>query len=249
MKRSENGFSKLLDNLTGPIPKPKTTKTFRHEFKYLINRYDYLKCRNLCERYMNYDKFAGADGTYFINSLYFDSVGCKDFFDKDLGAYDRKKMRIRNYGYDLDWAHFEMKRKLDIWEYKDKVKISKDEFYRIAAGDFSCLLNKDDTAVRFFSILSEGLYRPSCIIEYDRVVFVLRFEDVRITFDLDVRYSTSDFDIFRKKVTTPLFPEKSVVFEIKYNEFLPGWARGMLGIAGKQTEAVSKYCFAREKIL
>ena len=113
MKRSENGFSKLLDNLTGPIPKPKTTKTFRHEFKYLINRYDYLKCRNLCERYMNYDKFAGADGTYFINSLYFDSVGCKDFFDKDLGAYDRKKMRIRNYGYDLDWAHFEMKRKLD----------------------------------------------------------------------------------------------------------------------------------------
>ena len=222
MKRSENGFSKLLDNLTGPIPKPKTTKTFRHEFKYLINRYDYLKCRNLCERYMNYDKFAGADGTYFINSLYFDSVGCKDFFDKDLGAYDRKKMRIRNYGYDLDWAHFEMKRKLDIWEYKDKVKISKDEFYRIAAGDFSCLLNKDDTAVRFFSILSEGLYRPSCIIEYDRVAFVLPFEDVRITFDLDVRYSTSDFDIFRKKVTTPLFPEKSVVFEIKYNEFLPG---------------------------
>ena len=249
MKRSENGFSKLLDNLTGPIPKPKTTKTFRHEFKYLINRYDYLKCRNLCERYMNYDKFAGADGTYFINSLYFDSVGCKDFFDKDLGAYDRKKMRIRNYGYDLDRAHFEMKRKLDIWEYKDKVKISKDEFYRIAAGDFSCLLNKDDTAVRFFSILSEGLYRPSCIIEYDRVAFVLPFEDVRITFDLDVRYSTSDFDIFRKKVTTPLFPEKSVVFEIKYNEFLPGWARGMLGIAGKQTEAVSKYCFAREKIL
>lgn len=249
MKRSENGFSKLLDNLTGPIPKPKTTKTFRHEFKYLINRYDYLKCRNLCERYMNYDKFAGADGTYFINSLYFDSVGCKDFFDKDLGAYDRKKMRIRNYGYDLDWAHFEMKRKLDICEYKDKVKISKDEFYRIAAGDFSCLLNKDDTAVRFFSILSEGLYRPSCIIEYDRVAFVLPFEDVRITFDLDVRYSTSDFDIFRKKVTTPLFPEKSVVFEIKYNEFLPGWARGMLGIAGKQTEAVSKYCFAREKIL
>ena len=249
MKRSENGFSKLLDNLTGPIPKPKTTKTFRHEFKYLINRYDYLKCRNLCERYMNYDKFAGADGTYFINSLYFDSVGCKDFFDKDLGAYDRKKMRIRNYGYDLDWAHFEMKRKLDIWEYKDKVKISKDEFYRIAAGDFSCLLNKDDTAVRFFSILSEGLYRPSCVIEYDRVAFVLPFEDVRITFDLDVRYSTSDFDIFRKKVTTPLFPEKSVVFEIKYNEFLPGWARGMLGIAGKQTEAVSKYGFAREKIL
>ena len=249
MKRSENGFSKLLDKQTGPIPKPKTTKTFRHEFKYLINRYDYLKCRNLCERYMNYDKFAGADGTYFINSLYFDSVGCKDFFDKDLGAYDRKKMRIRNYGYDLDWAHFEMKRKLDIWEYKDKVKISKDEFYRIAAGDFSCLLNKDDTAVRFFSILSEGLYRPSCIIEYDRVAFVLPFEDVRITFDLDVRYSTSDFDIFRKKVTTPLFPEKSVVFEIKYNEFLPGWARGMLGIAGKQTEEVSKYCFAREKIL
>ena len=249
MKRSENGFSKLLDNLTGPIPKPKTTKTFRHEFKYLINRYDYLKCRNLCERYMNYDKFAGADGTYFINSLYFDSVGCKDFFDKDLGAYDRKKMRIRNYGYDLEWAHVEMTRKLDIWEYKDKVKISKDEFYRIEAGDFSCLLNKDDTAVRFFSILSEGLYRPSCVIEYDRVAFVLPFEDVRITFDLDVRYSTSDFDIFRKKVTTPLFPEKSVVFEIKYNEFLPGWARGMLGIAGKQTEAVSKYCFAREKIL
>ncbi len=249
MKRSDHRLTRLLDNLTGPVPKPKTDKTFRHEFKYLINRYDYLRCRNICERYMKYDKFAGADGTYFINSLYFDSVGYGDYFDKDLGAYDRKKMRIRNYGYDLDWAHFEMKRKIDIWEYKDKVRLSKDEVYKISSGDFSCLLNKGDDGVRFFAILTEGLYRPSCIVEYDRAAFVLPFEDVRVTFDLDVRYSTSDLDLFRKKVATPLFPEKSVVFEIKYNEFLPGWARGMLGIAGKQTEAVSKYCFARAKVL
>ncbi len=249
MKKSKSVLSTFIDNLTGPVPVPKTEKIFRHEFKYLINRYDYLKCRDICEKYMKYDAYAKPDGSYFINSLYFDSVGYKDFFDKDLGAYDRKKMRIRNYGYDLDWAHFEMKRKIDIWEYKDKVKISKDEFYKIARGDFSCLLDKGDTGVRFFSILSEGLYRPSSIIEYDRVAFVLPFEDVRITFDLDVRYSTTNFDIFKEKITTPLFPEKSVVFEVKYNEFLPGWARGLLGIAGKQTEAVSKYCFAREKVL
>lgn len=249
-KFNKKTLSRFIDNITGPVPLPNTDKTFRHEFKYLLNQYDYERCSNICKRYMEYDKYADENGMYFINSLYFDSINLNDYFDKDAGAFDRKKMRIRNYGYDLDWANFEMKRKVDIWEYKDKVKLSKNEVYQIIDGDFSCLLNKnDDTAVRFYATLSEGCYRPSTMVEYDRKAFVLPFEDVRITFDLNVRYSHSNFDLFAPKVLTPLFPDGFVVFEIKYNEFLPNWAKSLLQSVKKQSEAVSKYCFAKEKML
>ena len=74
---------------------------------------------------------------------------------------------------------------------------------------------------------------------------MLPFEDVRITFDENVRYNLTDFDLFKPKVMTPCFPDGHVVFEIKYNEYLPRWAKKMLSSAKITTEAVSKYTMAR----
>ena len=75
------------------------------------------------------------------------------------------------------------------------------------------------------------------------------FEDIRITFDVDVSYSVSEFDLFKQKVTTPLFPDGHVVFEIKYNDFLPGWAKKMMNSMKMSNEAVSKYCLAKRNYL
>lgn len=240
----------FVDNLSGTLPRRHTDKRIRHEYKYLINRCDFERYRTACARTMELDEHAGKDGAYFINSLYLDTPWLKDYYDKDGGALVRKKMRIRNYGYDLDWANLEMKRKNDIWEYKEDVRLTKEQVFRISGGDFSPLLQiGTETAKQFYVILSEGLYRPSCIVEYDRVAFLLPFEEVRITFDLNVRYSQSNFDLFAPKVLTPLFPDGAVVMEIKYNEFLPSWAKRLMGEVRRTTESVSKYCFSKMSYL
>ena len=92
---------------------------------------------------MEYDPNCNEEGKYFISSLYLDGINDNDYFDKELGSFDRKKMRIRTYGYDLEWANLEMKRKIDIWEYKDKVRLDREQVYRIAGGDFQPLLDID----------------------------------------------------------------------------------------------------------
>lgn len=236
----------FVDNLFGTLPRRHTEKRIRHEYKYLINRCDFERYRAACARAMQLDEHAGQDGAYFINSLYLDTPWLKDFNDKDAGALMRKKMRIRNYGYDLNWANLEMKYKNDIWEYKENVRLTKDQVFHITNGDFSPLLQiGTETAKKFYITLSEGLYRPSCIVEYNRIAYLLPFEEVRITFDLDVRSSQSHFDLFAPKVLTPLFPDGAVVMEIKYNEFLPSWAKRMMGEVRRNTESVSKYCFSK----
>lgn len=252
MRRSDkrkkiSPFTRMTSNLLFHTPMPKTQHVFRNEYKYILNRYEYEKYLNICKKYMEPDPYCDETGKYFISSLYFDGIADNDYFDKELGAFDRKKMRIRTYGYDYDWAHFEMKRKVDIWEYKDKVRLSREEVKMISEGNFDPLLGKGtDEAVRFYVTLKEGVYRPRAIVEYERRAFILPFEDVRVTFDEDVRYTVSDFDLFKKKVMTPQFPDGHVVFEIKYNEILPRWAKKMLSGAGLSNEAVSKYSMSRK---
>lgn len=250
MKALRANAERMRSNLKFKTPTPKTSKKIRHENKALIDPCTADRFASLCERYIEHDKFCDQSGSYFINSLYLDTPFAKDYAEKEFGAYDRKKMRIRNYGYELDWANLEMKRKIDVWEYKDSVRLTKEQVYSVAHGDFSPLLDIGTAkSVKMYAILTEGVYRPSNIVEYDREAFVLPFEDVRITFDRDVRFTISEFDLFKPKVTTPVFPDGYVVLEIKYNEYLPGWAKKILNEINHSSESVSKYCAAKEIIM
>ena len=52
----------------------KILNTFRHEFKYYINYFEYHTLRNRLKAVLKMDKFADENGNYHIRSLYFDDI-------------------------------------------------------------------------------------------------------------------------------------------------------------------------------
>jgi len=222
-------------------------RIYRHEFKFLLDPVEFLRCHEMCKRFMPFDENADENGTYTVTSLYFDSIKSQDYFDKEMNSFDRKKIRLRTYNRTDRFANLEMKRKVDIYEYKEKLKLSCEQSKRLIDADYDVLFELgDETALNFYTKMKENTYRPIMTVEYDRIAFALPFEDIRFTFDTKIRYNPSNFDIFSDQVFTPALPDGYVVFEMKYNHILPAWAKKMMNSMSKSSEPVSKYMIARE---
>ena len=84
---------------------------------------------------------------YIIKSLYFDSLYNRDFFDKECGIEKRRKIRLRVYDSNQDFAMLEMKQKDGANQLKRSMKISKKDAEELINGNYSVLLNyKEDFA-------------------------------------------------------------------------------------------------------
>lgn len=42
-------------------------------------------------------------------------------------------------------------------------------------------------------------YRPKCIVEYDRLAYLRKYNDTRVTFDMNLRATEADFNLFNEK--------------------------------------------------
>lgn len=97
--------------------------------------------------------------------------------------------------------------------------------------------------------MKKDLLSPKVIIDYEREAYRLPFEDIRITFDKNVRASNQieafwNKDLWMKQV----FEKNIIVLEIKYNTMLPKWLRDALTLVSSTRQSVSKYCLSRLSI-
>ena len=80
---------------------------------------------------------------------------------------------------------------------------------------------KEPLAGQIYTMMQMDLYRPKCMVEYDRFAFFVPENDTRITFDSKLRGSESNFDLFSKDVMLyPLIQQTEITLEVKYNAFL-----------------------------
>ena len=87
---------------------------------------------------------------------------------------------------------------------------------------------------------SEGL-RPEVIIEYQRQAYIHPLSMVRVTFDCQLSAGINTLDMFDERlVTRPLFPQREVVLEVKYDDSYPMYLRQLLENTGVKL-AVSKF--------
>ena len=117
-------------------------------------------------------------------------------------------------------------------------------------GDFSQLYESDDTLCREILSLAKGRgLAPSVVVDYDREAYVHPVGNVRLTFDKALHAGISDSDIFNKElVTVPIFPDESVIFEIKYDELLPTYIRDLVSTSHGERIALSKFCLCRDAL-
>lgn len=226
----------------------KSKDKYRHEYKYLIDTAQKELISRRLQHFMKLDPNADK-GTYIIRSLYFEDYYNSAYEDKVSGVLNRKKYRIRIYNYKDDNIKLERKRKYDSYIYKESVKLTKDEFYKILNGDYTFLLKSDKQLLREFYIeCISNVMRPRTIVDYEREPWILDEGTVRITFDMDVRSAVGSYDIFDS--TLPAFnvlePGKCIM-EVKYTEMLPQFVKDILPDRASEFAAVSKYVLCYEK--
>ncbi len=218
----------------------------RQEKKYLISSQEGLRLGSRLEKLIHEDPHNGENG-YMVRSLYFDTLNNRDYEEKMAGTELRRKIRLRIYNPEDDFALIEIKQKQGSYQLKRSMKISREHGQKLAEGDYSPLTEyKEPFAWEIYGILNMHTYQPKAIIEYRRRAFILPENSIRITFDSQINATESSREVFSPELLLyPVQEPWKTVLEVKYNGFLLSYVKNLLSTAGKSEMAVSKYCMGR----
>ena len=205
----------------------------RHELKY----------RNTLAPLMQLDQ--GHE--YLIRSLYFDTINDDALEEKIAGVGNRKKYRIRIYNFSDRVIKLECKSKYGDLISKQSVSIPRELADQLIAGDPEGLQRMRHPLLHdVYREMKTRLLRPVVIVDYVREAYIHPAEEVRITFDKQIRTGLYQTDMFNPNIPTyPVFDDPVEVLEVKYDEFLPTYMQAILSGITAQRSAVSKYTWCR----
>lgn len=218
-------------------------KTFRHEYKYLIDYSEMLTLRKQFNSLLTTDR--SSEG-YIVRSLYFDSLEEQDYYDKLGGEYYRKKIRLRIYDPNSNQVKLEIKQKADYHQLKESLIITKNDALELINGNYQILLSyESEVAKKIYVIMQTGSYKPKVIIEYQRIAYITS-TTTRITLDYNVKKSDNVSEFFNEKPNyLPVTTVTNVILEVKFDRFLEPYISNILNKYIAQNQSFSKYTTGR----
>jgi len=225
-------------------------KTFRHEFKYYINFFEYHNLRLRLNKVLKFDKFSDEHGNYHIRSLYFDDVKSSALFEKQSGVLTRKKYRIRIYNLKDDVIKLERKNRVGQFINKESVSITREEYNKIIKNDINFLYeSKKPLLVQFYFEIKHNLVKQDVIVDYTREAYVSDISNIRITLDKDLRTGLTNTDLFNKSAPSiKALDEPWMILEVKFNNFLPDYIKNIIQLSSNQRYAISKFVICKKMI-
>ena len=196
-------------------------EVLRQEKKFLIDQVQLYRYSRGLAQFLTEDPHNKGDG-YPIRSLYFDSLDDRDLQEKLDGVELRRKIRLRNYGPDNDFAMLEMKQKEGAYQKKRSLRLDREAAERLIRGDFRPLLDCGGSfAAECFGLMQARCYRPRAVVEYQRRAFIAKENQIRITLDSRITATEACWDLFSPRlVQYPVLDPFNAVLEVKYNGFL-----------------------------
>ena len=221
-------------------------ESYRREVKYIISVSDFYRLRNYLECYLKPDEYSSDTG-YRVRSLYFDSYSDRDLFDVLDGLMEKRKIRLRIYSVDSTSAKLEYKCKSGVDSTKMTLILTREEALRMAEGDYGFLLAKSDyLAVKLYTRLKTGGYRPKVIVDYNRLAYIYSPNDIRITFDSNISASLITSGLFDENAAwKPVMQPGVGVLEVKYRGLLFGHLKKAIESIDSLPNASSKYVISR----
>jgi len=209
---------------TGPASKVEPSFK-RYEFKFLADEY-------LLEAFISsFGEALQRDANFYepigyrVDSIYFDCIQLKDFFDKEEAILKRGKFRLRGYDNLFRSARqlLEYKAKFGDFVHKERIPISHSEFEYILDSslfDFGLKIASNCLPAQIREILSRPTLLPRTIVSYYRKAYFFAGDSrVRVTVDTNIRsglfarpYRRGDLYSFRGGLS---------VLEIKFEKHLP----------------------------
>lgn len=222
-------------------------KRLRHEYKYRINSIQreilLVKARGLLIK----DAHTNKEGSYIVNSLYFDDSADSCYYENLAGTDPRSKYRIRYYNSDLSYIQLEKKTKIRGLCLKESCLISVDECSSIINGQIPVITEDmpEQKKKMFSEIMIRRLF-PKVIVSYKRIPFIYPAGNVRVTFDDCITSSTQINQFLNPEyLQRPVMPAGELILEIKWDELLPKHLIDVLRIEGLSRTNFSKYCICR----
>lgn len=196
--------------------KVKTGTIFeRREKKYLLTQAKFNQLMVELEKYMVVDEY----GLHTIHTIYYDT----DDFDVIRHSVSKpkfkEKLRLRSYGQAEKYSpvYLELKKKVAGVTYKRRVALD----YQ-TAQNYLKYNHKPDQMNQVFKEIDYYVHqqalKPKVLISYDRIALKgLEDPDFRITFDQNIRYSLTDFDLTAVDAQreTSLINHDEVLMEVK----------------------------------
>jgi len=223
----------------------------RHEIKLLISYADYVALSRKLSTVMDKDKYTLEQGDYFIRSLYLDDIYDSAYHEKVSGSDNRRKYRIRIYNNSDKVIKLERKEKFGARIKKTSCSITREIYDEYMAGNPAPLLDVGHPlADEVYTLARSKQLSPCVIVDYDREAYVHPLANTRLTFDKALHASITSYDIFEDNITTmPIFPYGSVIFEVKYDDFLPAHLASMISTVNGHKMSLSKFCLCRDKLI
>lgn len=222
-------------------------KVFREEKKFLISIDEFIALSHRVGQVMLEDPHNGTHG-YIIRSLYFDTAYDGDYFEKLAGVETRRKIRLRCYDPNADYAMLEMKQKQGVNQLKRSLRVNREDAIRLTKGDYTPLLHYEEPfAAECYAFMHCQCYRPKTIVEYNRKAYIAKENKIRVTFDNNIVSTESCFDLFSPRLNmNPVLDKYDVVLEVKFNGFLLDYIRRLINPINRSELSVSKYVLARQ---
>ena len=219
----------------------------RHELKYHITPAELSVLRSVLTPVMQLDPNGNENNEYHFRSLYFDTINDDALEEKIAGVGNRKKYRMRIYNFSDKVIKLECKSKYGDLISKQSVSIPRDLAEQLIAGDPDGLQRMRHPLLHdVYREMRTRLLRPAVIVDYVREAYIHPAQDVRITFDKQLRTGLYASDIFNPMLPTyPVFDDPVEILEVKFNEFLPTYIQSIISGVTAQRSAVSKYTWCR----
>lgn len=225
-------------------------QVLRKEKKFLLHQQEFFCLKHQIAQILPGDPHNGPLG-YPVRSLYFDTIYDKDYFEKLDGVEIRRKIRLRCYSPDSEFAMLEIKQKQGDMQLKRSLRVGREDAIRLTKGDYSPLLrysgDRADFALECYALMKTACYLPKTIVEYQRMAYIAKENRIRITFDQNIISTESCMDLFSPcLVMNPVIDKDYVVLEVKYNNFLLEYIQQILNEADRSEISVSKFYLARQ---
>lgn len=229
----------------------------RYELKYLVPHRLIPAIREAARATSRIDRYAGADGTYRIRSLYFDTPAFDLYRANEREQADRFKLRARMYPGKQSPVFLEVKRRVLDVILKTRTAVPADRWREIIAGGEDALDALSPQvragALPFLARYHRHHLVPTMLVDYEREAYVSEIDSYgRLTFDRKIEVQRCDelrfeadpgrFRAVDHVVRTNTL-EPVTVLELKFERRPPAWMVAMVRRLELSRRAFSKYCY------
>ena len=221
---------------------------FRHELKYVISAAQIPMMQNRIRHLLSPDTHADEKGIYTVRSLYFDDYENSCYYENENGTDPREKFRIRIYNHSSEKITLECKRKERGRTLKTSCLLTVEQTRMLMAGKpIPDIANQPPVLQKLTMLMLTKRMRPVVIVEYERLPYVYKNGNVRITLDTNIA-SSADVGSFLDETIPkrPVMPLGQQLLEVKYDEYLPDFIYRSLQLHSLQHTAFSKYYICRK---